>query len=415
MRCIVRCSGPKMALRTSLRTCLLLTTLGGCGDATALAGADGGAGSGDSSGAASVDSGVPTPVCTPGARSCSGEDVQVCDGFGTGWVIVPCEPGATCQDGVCLGGPAVTLLITTQVLAPAQVGTAYEATLAADGGDGAYAWSLAGDAPPGLALADDGTLAGTPTLAGDYLLDVAVQDGADAIATRTLSLSVHPEPLTILTPPQLGAIDEGLPFEKPLLAKGGNEPYGWFIVGGHAPQGVFLDAAGVLTGVPTEPGAFDFRVRVVDVSNPPGWDELDFSLQVDLRPLNIVGSNIIDLLAFKVVVLPLLAIVPGIPVPYSTQLEADGGLSPYHWTEQPVPNALQVLVPTAGVPDGLTLHDDGTLDGAVDNTDQVITVGIPLSAISLTGFFFFAEVADSQDPAEIDQALFLVPTVPVGG
>ncbi len=360
----------------------------------------------------SGDAGPLPMACTPAERRCSGDVVEVCDGYGAGWVQIPCEAGGHCEDGVCSGPGG--LHVTTEVLAIAEVGLAYEATLQAQGGTPGYSWSLSSEPPGGLALGEDGVLAGTPTTPGDYVLDVAVADEAGAAATRQLALAVHPQPLTILTPPDLGAVDEGLPFEKPLLAQGGTPPYGWFLVGGAPPAGVVLDGAGVLMGTPTQPGSFDFTVRVVDVSDPPGWDELGFTLDVELRPLSIVGDNILDLLAFKVVVLPLLAIVPGIPVPYSTQLQADGGLSPYHWVEQPVPDALTLLVPTAGVPDGLTLADDGTLDGAIDNTDQVITVGIPLSPISLTGFFFFAEVADSQDPAETDQALFLIPTVPVG-
>ena len=88
---------------------------------------------------------------------------------------------------------------------------------------------------------------------------------------------------------------------------------------------------------------------------------------------------------------------------------------PYTWTEQPVPDEIAFLIGEAGVPDGLTLDETGALTGAVTSNDQVITLDIPLSPISLTGFFFYAEVTDSQDPAESDAALFLIPTLPVGG
>ncbi len=97
------------------------------------------------------------------------------------------------------------------------------------------------------------------------------------------------------------------------------------------------------------------------------------------------------------------------------QLEATGGQVPYAWTEQPVPDEIAFLVTEAGVPDGLVLDESGALSGSVTSTDQVITLDIPLSPISLTGFFFYAEVTDSQDPAESDAALFLIPTLPVGG
>jgi hypothetical protein len=390
--------------------CLLAAAACSFDDTGVGGGSDGGSSSSGAADSSTGGSGAPQ-VCTPGERTCEGQDVRVCTAAGDGWMTEPCAADEACNGEFCV--PTSEIHVVTEVLAPAQVGLEYAATLEAGGGAGSYSWSVEG-APAGLALDPGGQLGGIPELAGDYVLDVVVEDAEGESASRKLSLAVHSEPLTILTPPDLGVTDEGLEFVRPLIAQGGLQPYGWFLVGGAPPAGVFLDAAGVLTGVPTEPGSFDFTVRVVDVADPPGWDELAFQLDVELRPLSIVGTNVLDLLAFKVVTLPLLAIVPGIPVPYSTQLEADGGLKPYTWTEQPVPDALAFLVTEAGVPDGLTLEADGTLSGAVDNTDQVITVGIPLSPISLTGFFFFAEVADSQDPAETQQALFLIPTVPVG-
>lgn len=366
-----------------------------------------------SSGAVDTSEGpTPVPVCTPGERECDGDGVRVCNGAGDGWTPEACDAGATCDDGVCV--TSSDLHVVTEILAPAQVGMEYAAQFEAAGGAPPYTWAMA-EPPAGLALTTEGSLEGTPEQAGDYVLLVGVEDAIGERVIRKFSLAIHSEPLTILTPPDLGAVDEGLPFERPLVAQGGITPYGWFLVGGAAPAGTFLNGAGVLTGVPTEPGMFDFTVRVVDVANPPGFDELAFQLEVQLRPLEIIGENILDLLAFKIVTLPLIAIIPGIPVPYDAQLEADGGLEPYTWTEQPVPDELQFLVTEAGIPDGLTLNPDGSISGAVDNTDQVITLAIPLSPISLTGFFFYAEVADAQNPAETDQALFLIPTVPVGG
>jgi hypothetical protein len=352
-------------------------------------------------------------VCTPRTRTCDGDDVRVCNDLGEGWFIEPCGTDESCDDGECVSPPAVE--IETEILEPGQVGAPYLAQLDANGGAPEYTWSTGDDPPPGLALDPAGTLEGTPEQSGDYVLDVIVEDTLGATASRKLSLAIHSEPLTILTPPDLGVVDEGIAFSKPLLATGGIAPYGWFFVGGAPPAGVFIDGAGVLGGVPTEAGAFDFTIRVVDVADPPGWDELDFTLDVELRPLEIIGEQSIDLLAFEIIQLPLIAISPGVPVPYMAQLEATGGQVPYAWTEQPVPEEIAFLVGEAGVPEGLVLEESGLLSGSVISTDQVITIDIPLSPISLTGFFFYAQVTDSQDPAENDAALFLIPTLPVGG
>lgn len=384
----------------------LLALLCACSLDTAGVGGSESSSGGDTS---TSTSGGP-PLCTADQRVCEGDILAICTPDGDAWVHVPCDPGV-CTDGVCTA--TEPLVVSTEVLAPAIVGIEYQATLTADGGLPPYTFTIS-DLPDGLTATEDGAIEGIAELAGNYVVTATVHDQNGASADRDLSLAVGSEPLTIITPPQLGAVDEGLVFEKPLLALGGVPPYGWFVVGGAPPAGMVVDATGVLTGAPTEPGQFMFDVRVVDSANPPGYDEARFELGVDLRPLDIVAENSLDLLAFEIVTLPLIAVIPGIPVPYSTDLQADGGLKPYTWTEQPIPDAVAWLITEGGVPDGLELAADGTLSGAVTSTDQVITIGLPLSPISLTGFFFFAEVADSQDPADTEAALFLIPTVPVG-
>jgi hypothetical protein len=108
----------------------------------------------------------------------------------------------------------------------------------------------------------------------------------------------------------------------------------------------------------------------------------------------------------------MLTIVPGIPLPYNQQLQAKGGLKPYHWSETDIPG-LDWLLPKAGIPTGLSLAEDGSLSGSVTDTSLVMELSIPFTQIKLTGFFFSAKVDDSQAPADSDQALFLIPTLPV--
>lgn len=356
---------------------------------------------------------IPPPVvCAPADRVCRPDAALVCSDDGTGWIVEACEEDEVCRDGGCR---PPDLAIATEVLPPAQVAHPYELQLEAVGGAPPWTWStVEAELPPGLGLSADGLLSGTPEAPGDHGLEVRVADEADAEAARELSLVVHPEPITITTPPDLGVVDEGLPATIGLEATGGVPPYGWFLVDGALPTGIAVDASGALTGTPLDPGPFDLTMRVVDNQEPPGWGEQDFALTVELRPLEIVGENIVDLLGFAVVTLPLLTIIPDVPLPYSTQLEATGGLQPYGWTELPLPPGLDLLVTQSGVPQGLVLEPDGLLDGSVTSVDEVITIAIPFTTFSLTGFFFFAEVTDAQSPADSDQALFLIPTLPLG-
>jgi len=371
-------------------------------------------------------------LCAPGEKACAGATVLTCADDGTSWLEEPCAEGSVCFDGACLecvydehcdaglvcdkGAWPPALKVVTTVLPHAIRGQAYEATVEATGGDGAYAWSLAsGDLPAGIELAADGTLAGTPTEAGDFPIEVKVTDGGSRTATGALTVSVIEtmgSTLVITTGSPLPQATEGEPYSATLKATGGEEPYGWFIIGGALPAGLNVLSTGEITGIPTEIGTFDFTVRVVDAATPVGFAAKDFALTVKVAPLEIVADQIYDVWIAKIVILPMLTIVPGIPLPYNQQLQAKGGLKPYHWSEYDVPG-IDWLLPKAGIPTGLTLGEDGKLSGSVTDTSLVMELKIPFTQISLTGFFFGAKVVDSNDPTDSDTGLFLIPTLPV--
>lgn len=41
------------------------------------------------------------------------------------------------------------------------------------------------------------------------------------------------------------------------------------------------------------------------------------------------------------------------------------------------------------------------------------TITIPVANISVTGYFFYASVTDSQFPPESQEAVFVIPTIPL--
>ncbi|MEW6211010.1 MAG: putative Ig domain-containing protein [Acidobacteriota bacterium] len=89
------------------------------------------------------------------------------------------------------GGGALS--ITTSSLASGTVGAAYSQTLAATGGTTPYSWSLAagsGPLPTGLTLNSNGTITGTPSVAGTFNFTVQVNDSASGTAQRALSITV---------------------------------------------------------------------------------------------------------------------------------------------------------------------------------------------------------------------------------
>ena len=85
------------------------------------------------------------------------------------------------------------LQITTASLPDGVVGEPYEAQLEAVGGDPPYSWSMAdGVLPPGLSLASDGKITGTPTSAGRWKLPARLG--------RELALTVHPDSIGNVKP-----------------------------------------------------------------------------------------------------------------------------------------------------------------------------------------------------------------------
>lgn len=368
-------------------------------------------------------------TCSEGEQTCSQTSLLVCQN-GT-WVEFPCQEGqicfkgnciecfsdAHCQEGLrCVAGLCVTpaLRVVTEDLPDGQVGNPYSATLEADGGNPPYSWSISdGDLPPGIALATTGALQGTPTAQGAFSFTVAVEDQAGAVATANLDILVHGQGLAIASKSPLPDAEEGTPYSFQFKAIGGIQPYGWMVLSGKLPPGLSLAFDGLLSGTPSGHGPFDFQVRVVDNGDPIQKAVGDFRLTVKVAPLEIIGDQVVDLFLTKAVILPLITVVEGIPIPYSTQLKAKGGVKPYHWSEVPIPGFIKTFLPKAGIPQGLTLSDSGTLSGAVTSTSQVMELKIPFVNFTLTGFFFMAQVKDSQDPPDSDQALFLIPTVPV--
>ncbi|WP_234328043.1 putative Ig domain-containing protein, partial [Streptomyces sp. NRRL F-2664] len=88
-------------------------------------------------------------------------------------------------------------ITTASPLPNATVGQPYSAVIETVGGTGQAAFTVTGGTlPPGLALAADGTLSGTPTTAGTYTFTVTATDPNPQVptASKTFTLTVNPAP-----------------------------------------------------------------------------------------------------------------------------------------------------------------------------------------------------------------------------
>jgi hypothetical protein len=154
------------------------------------------------------------------------------------------------------------------------------------------------------------------------------------------------------------------------MATNGRPPYQWSIASGNLPQGLSLNASGVISGTPTVFGQFGFVVRVTDSIGAPAIASFTMNVLPDVEPLRVVSSG------------PQAEGLTGIN--YFNQLFYAGGRAPVTWG----------LAPGSSLPPGLTLSP----------TEGKIT-GRPRQAGTFT---FIARVVDAESTQALSGTLTIV-------
>jgi len=157
-----------------------------------------------------------------------------------------------------------TITVDPPNLPVMRVGEPYSRTLTAGGASAPSSFSIpAGALPPGLSLAANGNLTGTPTATGSYSFTVRATDANGCAGERTYGGTVAPcEGVTIS--PTGTAVPAGrinTPYSAIFTAIGATAPYTFGLGTGSAlPPGLTLAASGLLSGTPTVGGDFSFLV-----------------------------------------------------------------------------------------------------------------------------------------------------------
>ena len=275
--------------------------------------------------AGGVLSGTPT---TPGTSNfaVTATDANNCSGTRSYSMTVTC--------------PTITL--SPASLAGATVGTAYTQTVTASGGTAPYAFAVSGGAlPPGISLATNGALSGTPTASGTFTVTISATDARGCTGSREYTIVVSPAPCPTITlsPPSLPGGTVGAAYNQTITASGGSGPYKFTVVGGTLPAGLTLSSAGALTGTPTAAGTFNFTIGATDANGCAG----SAAYAVAVSPA----------------VCPPVSIAPAslpqatVGVAYRQTFSASGGAAPYTFT-----------VSSGTLPGGLTLSAAGVLSGS---------------------------------------------------
>ncbi len=244
------------------------------------------------------------------------------------------------------------------------VNTPYSLKLIATGGAGPLTFAANGTLPPGLSVAADGTLSGTPTQPGEYNFGYSVSDGE---FTTGRGVRLYVSPMNITTAIELPNATRGMAYSQTIAVTGGTEPYR-FEAGCCMPNGMSLSESGVLSGNPDTPGRWQLMITVRDASNATA--RRNFAIAVVDNPptlLSIDPAMLDDA--------PL-----GQVMAYS--IWASGGKPPYTWISTALPPGMRALTPAEVPPFWMPSY---TL------------VGAPTAAGDHT---FSITVADSSTPAQ---------------
>ncbi|HVB85752.1 MAG TPA: putative Ig domain-containing protein [Candidatus Dormibacteraeota bacterium] len=254
---------------------------------------------------------------------------------------------------------AITLSVTTASLPNAAIGTAYTATLAAEGGQPSYSWSVTnGSLPAGLSLnASTGAITGTPANnATSANITVKVQDSATAQQSATQAFSIF-IPLTLESSSlPNGAI--GSTYSQSVAVGGGTTPYTWSVTSGSLPAGLSLNAStGAITGTPANnTTSSTFTVKVTDSSGTPQNVSSSFTITI---PLKIETSSLPS----------------GAPnVAYSQNVSVGGGITPYTWsiTSGSLPPPLVINASTGAITGTPSPTDNGNYSFTVQVVDSTL-------------------------------------------
>ena len=175
-----------------------------------------------------------------------------------------------------------------------------------------------------------------------------------------------PAVLTITTT-ALPAGTVGTAYTFNLTAANGTVPYIWAITTGSLPQGLIMDAAGVISGTPEAPGNVTFTARVADSATPQATAERILNILINAPPLVIITTSLA---------------AGNLTVPYTQQLQATGGVQPYAWTSTALP--LGLALSASGLITG-TPTAVGATPVTFTVTDSATTTGTSTISITING------------------------------
>lgn len=154
------------------------------------------------------------------------------------------------------------------------------------------------------------------------VLLIAVAAGIAGVAVPAASGLTYLDSICVVEPGGIVRIcpdaESGKAYSYQLLGREGCWPYVEFsLPNGSPPPGIQLSSSGLFSGVPTQPGSYDFWVRMQDVPGGGGWCADSKSTERIFRITVVPGLQIVQRQS---------NLTPGqLTVPYNLQFTATGG------------------------------------------------------------------------------------------
>jgi hypothetical protein len=270
--------------------------------------------------------------------------------------------------------PQLAIVAPTSASLIANIGNTYNLTLqnATGTGVGPFTWSVAANstAPPWLTLSSSGAISASnvPGTAITQPFTVQVKDAANVIATLPVTIVIP----IIITPSALPSAEVQTNYSLGLKAEGGSGMYpSWTLVTGSLPAGLSLNpSTGLISGlVAANAAGQTFTVHVTDSNSASGMQQ--YTLGVNAGVVITTTS------------------LPNWTVnnPYSQNLSAVGGVTPYTWTvvSGSLPAGLTLDSTTGNISSspGATGCPAGTSNFSVTVQDS-LNIASPAQALSIT-------------------------------
>ncbi|MFN0112306.1 MAG: beta strand repeat-containing protein [Blastocatellia bacterium] len=245
----------------------------------------------------------------------------------------------------CFGEKAFTLTVncasfnmTPETLNQGTVSASYSQQLAQTGATNSVTWSLrSGPLPTNLTLSSGGLISGVPNVAGSFPITVRATEAVTGCFTdKAYTLVINCQTINV-SPTSLPGGTVGIGYSQTVSQSGGVGTITWSMSAGSLPNGLGLGlTTGILSGLPTVSGTFNFTVRATDGNGCFG--ERAYQVVIACSGLSISPATLDS---------------APIVTPYSQQLTLVGGGGTADWT-----------ITAGALPSGITLHPtSGLLSG----------------------------------------------------